>query len=430
MICITCVSPAPLKNLVAANGQKHTCLYCNKAGISVPREFLFDYILERVNENLAREGDLSDYEHTMLYECGDGSIAVQSIDVVLVDWFDLGDEPYIDDVLNYAPHEFKTDARGNDAHFYMDGGLLERNFYDAKWDKFVEDIRHSHRFFNPNARGFLDSVFAFLSNGDELKAECIRIVTKGEFLYRARTANTYEEANKIQENPAGQFGPTPRDRASSQRMTPNGISAMYCALARETCLSEIRSITGDYVISVGLTPVAQLKLLDLTQLEMLETAQLTLLEKGYLDAHHLKIFVSSLVKKMSKPKGRYDELSYLSTQVVFEYLRLRFGSQVDGLVFPSVQTGEKGTNVVLFPEASVVRARKYALPTPLDRAIGVEPDNPSEDNPFEPEAKLAWVAGSLRFHKVQAIETRSVEYGHISELFMNDLTRARLHIPN
>ncbi|MNG14439.1 hypothetical protein D3C84_981900 [compost metagenome] len=53
---------------------------------------------------------------------------------------------------------------------------------------------------------------------------------------------------------------------------------------------------------------------------------------------------------MSRPKARNDELRYLSTQVVFEYLRLRFGKSVDGLVFPSVQTGEAGTNVVLFPE--------------------------------------------------------------------------------
>ena len=52
-------------------------------------------------------------------------------------------------------------------------------------------------------------------------------------------------------------------------MTPNGISALYCALERETCLSEIRSITGDHVVSTALTPVAELKLLDLTALTSL-----------------------------------------------------------------------------------------------------------------------------------------------------------------
>lgn len=85
---------------------------------------------------------------------------------------------------------------------------------------------------------------------------------------------------------------------------------------------------------------------------------------GYRKALHRKVFLGSLVKKMSRPKARNDELSYLSTQVVFEYLRLRFGEQVDGLVFPSVQTGEAGTNVVLFPEASRLA---YILPAGAER---------------------------------------------------------------
>ena len=120
---------------------------------------------------------------------------------------------------------------------------------------------------------------------------------------------------------------------------------------------------------------------------------------------------------MSRPKARNDELSYLSTQVVFEYLRLRFGKYVDGLVFPSVQTGEAGTNVVLFPEASRL---SYVPPTdPVPMAVPPE-------NPFGSPAKLAVVADSIRFHKVTAIETKAQEYSHIYDLFMSDLNRKRL----
>jgi hypothetical protein len=186
-------------------------------------------------------------------------------------------------------------------------------------------------------------------------------------------------------------------------------------------LSEIRSITGDNVVSVALTPATELKLLDLTQLERVEPPKLTLLDERYLDVKHLKTFANSLVKKMSKPKGRNDELSYLSTQVVFEYLRLRFGSQVDGLVIPSVQTGEIGTNVVLFPEASVVSAKEYNKPNEIETAFG---DKLAED--FEPGAKLAVVAGSTRFHKVLAIETKAKEYARVSDLFMDDDVRKQL----
>lgn len=175
------------------------------------------------------------------------------------------------------------------------------------------------------------------------------------------------------------------------------------------------------MVSVALTPTIRLKLLDLTKLEKVEPPKLTLLDKGYLDALHLKTFIDSLVKKMSKPKGRNDELSYLSTQVVFEYLRICFASQVDGLVFPSVQTGETGTNVVLFPEASVISAKQYPRPGEVETSLE---DKLVEG--FEPEAKLAVIADSIRFHKVTAIETKAKEYAHISELFMSDLVRKRL----
>ncbi len=425
MICLDCVTPEPLKKLVAQYGRPDNCRYCNKVGTAIKTKFLFEYIYERVEENIAAEDDLSGFEHVMLYDCGADDVAVQTIDIVLMEWFSLGGEQYFDDLCDGVPPEFKVNHRGQETHFYSDDGLLERNFYEDRWAKFIEDIRHVHRFFNPTARDFLDSVFSFLSvDGHELKPDFLRVIVRGEELFRARNAGGYKKAEEIIKNPATQFGPTPKDRASSQRMTPNGISALYCALERETCLSEIRSITGDNVVSVALTPITQLQLLDLTKLKRVEPPKLTLLDKGYLDALHLKTFVNSLVNKMSKPKGRNDELSYLSTQVVFEYLRLRFGSQVDGLVFPSVQTGDIGTNVVLFPEVSVLSGKQHTKPNEMEEAYG---DKPVED--FEFEAKLAVIAGSIRFHKVMAIETKAKEYTHISELFMSALDRKRLGPP-
>lgn len=421
MICSACVTPKVLKNLVNHHGLLGTCSYCNKSTTAVESKFLFNYIYERVKENIAAEDDLSSYEHALVYELGADDIDVASYDIVLMEWFNLGEEVYFDDLCDGVPGEFKVNSRGQETHFYNDDGFLERNFYEVRWTKFIDDIRHAHRFFNPNARGFLDSVFKLLvSDKDELKPEVIRTLDQGTKLYRARSADCYKKAKEIADNPASQLGPTPKDRASSQRMTPNGISALYCALERDTCLSEIRSITGDDVVSVAMTPITSLKFLDLTKLELVEPSKLTLLDVGYLDTQHLKTFLKSLVKKMSKPKGRNDELSYLSTQFVFEYLRLRFGNQVDGLVFPSVQTGEQGMNVVFFPEAIVISANKFREPSEMKAALGAEPDDQ-----FEPEANLAVVDGSLRFHKVKAIKTEATTYRSIHDLYMSDEVRKR-----
>jgi RES domain len=423
MICSACITPPVLKDLVSRYGSPDTCSYCNATGIAVESKFLFDYIYERVKENVAAEDDLSFYEHGLIYEIGSDEIAVNSYDIVLMDWFNLGDEVYFDDLCDGVPAEFKINSMGKETHFYIDDGLLERNIYEDRWATFIDDIRHAHRFFNPNAGAFLDAVFKLLvSDDDQLKLEVIRTLNRGTELFRARSANSYKKAKEIADDPASQLGPTPKDMASSQRMTPNGISALYCALERDTCLSEIRSITGDDIVSVALTPIASLKLLDLTKLELVEPPEMTLLDVGYLDAQHLKTFLKSLVKKMSKPKGRSDELSYLSTQVVFEYLRLRFGKQIDGLVFPSVQTGEQGSNLVLFPEAGVISPKMFEKLGEMEVVFDEEPEDPFARTP----ARLAVVKGSLRFHKVKAIVTKADTYKSIHDLYMSDEVRRRL----
>lgn len=433
MICIDCVTPLPLKKLFASYSQMGVCRYCQRQGNVIESQQLREYIFERVAENVASKDDLTPYELGMLYHCGADFVAIDEIDLVLMEWFELGDEPYFDDLLASVPREFRVDNAGNPVHYYSDDGTLEQNIYESLWDRFVDDIQYMYRFFNTDAHQFLDSMFSLLSTNDQtLKPEVIRTITHGETLYRARYARDQKETKDIIDNPVAQFGPTPKHLASSQRMTPNGISALYCALERETCLSEIRSITGDYVVSVALTPVSELKLLDLTVLSRVQPPALTLLDEGYREALHRQVFLGSLVRKLSRPKARNDELSYLSTQVVFEYLRRRFGQQVVGLVFPSVQTGETGTNVVLFPEASQLAPASKPVTkadNELDAATPPAPASVKVGNPFELEPKLAIVAKSIRFHKITAIQTTEKQYHHIDDLFMSDLIRRRLGPP-
>ncbi|PIF89453.1 RES domain-containing protein [Acidovorax sp. 62] len=424
MICVDCVAPAPLKKLFLAHGTSGDCEYCGRHGRTMDTKQLFAYVYDRVSENVAVSEDLSDFELGMLYECGDDSIPIADVGVVLAEWFELGDEPYLKELMAGVPPELKTDDAGHERHFYGDDGTLEQNVYEARWDGFVEGVRYKHRYFNADATQFLDSIFSVLVvGGDQLKVEVVRTICPGDLLFRARRAQSQKQAEEIYKDPARQLGPTPKHLASSQRMTPNGISALYCALERETCLSEIRSITGDHVVSAALTPTGELKLLDITALSRVEPPALTLLDEGFRESRHRKVFLDSLVKKMSRPKSSDDELSYLSTQVVFEYLRTRFGKYVDGMVFPSVQTGEVGTNVVMFPEASRLSYTPPSDPDPADGPVQVAV--PAE-NTFGPPAKLSVVAGSMRFHRVTAIETRAKEYLHFYPLFMNDLDRKRI----
>ena len=426
MICSQCVAPPQLKAYVISGGAKGRCAYCQNDGTVLTKAQLFDHIYALVDMNVATKDDLSAYDLGLIYECGDDSVAVQTIDVVLSEWFDLGDAPYFDELLAHASDALLKDERGNDRHFFSDDGELESNLFEVRWDTFINDIKHAHRFFNPKAKEFLDSVFDVLTTPDgNLKQEAVRVISRGDPLYRARKVADYPAGKKIGASPHTELGPTPKTKAGSQRMTPNGISALYCSLERNTCLSEIRSITGDMVISGALTPTTQLRLLDLTKLAQVERPNLTLLDEGFRECMHLMAFLKSLVAKMSKPKRDDDELAYLSTQVVFEYLRLKFIDQVDGLVFPSVQTGEKGTNIALFPEASVISEVKYEPPDENDMAI---PEPRMIPLQYKEDEKLAYVNRSLRYHHIKAIETKSEDCDSIHMFFMSDLIRRRLNL--
>lgn len=126
-----------------------------------------------------------------------------------------------------VPPELKTDNAGYERHFYRDDGTLEQNVYEARWDRFVEGVHYKHRYFNAEATEFLDSIFsALVAGGDQLKAEVVRTIRPGDLLFRARQAQSQKQAEEIYRDPARQFVTTPKHLASSQRMTPNGISAL------------------------------------------------------------------------------------------------------------------------------------------------------------------------------------------------------------
>ncbi|MBH2008469.1 MAG: hypothetical protein I8H71_02090 [Xanthomonadaceae bacterium] len=61
------------------NGQLHTCRYCGRSGTAITADSLFCYIYDRVRENVADEGGLSQFEYSMIYEGGGDDIAVQAL---------------------------------------------------------------------------------------------------------------------------------------------------------------------------------------------------------------------------------------------------------------------------------------------------------------------------------------------------------------
>lgn len=117
---------------------------------------------------------------------------------------------------------------------------------------------------------------------------------------------------------------------------------------------------------------------------------------------------------LSKPASKRKNSNYLETQVIFEYFRVNFGSDISGLIFSSVQTGFNGLNVVLFPERSDVNSFTYNK----ERKIIFKEWHHQEDDWYtysekfseklpsqKSEANLSFVHGSLELHYIEAVKT-------------------------
>lgn len=418
MICIDCVRPDPLKRFINEFGNVATCACCGSDAICVEKVRLFFFIEERLKEILKPSSELSRYEQIMIYEGGTDDPHIMPIWEVIQERLVVGHENFECELIEWINPRWGLDEQGAELLFAIDDGSLEENSYEADWAKFVDGIHHGHRFFNDKARGFLEDIFGFLHKNGEIDKLLITKIDTNTEIFRARTSNSKEESDAILNSPWLQLGPAPKEKSTPQRMTPSGISAMYCSLERATCLSEIRAITSDIVISGAFTPLETLNLIDLCKLEELATPNLHPLSESYTKSCHASGFLKSLVYKISKPKGRQDDLAYLSTQAIFEYLRLNYSAQVDGIMFPSVQTGLKGKNIAIFPESSIIAPKEHNHE---------EWKKLNHENPFsEPTPKLIFKDGSFIFHKIKSIITESDDYSDRYLIDMDELTRSRL----
>lgn len=421
MICEQCVNFDSLKELITKDGKNDDCNYCYTKTTCLDEKIVFSYIQSRLDEVLTTSDNLSAYEYGMVYECGADEPKIYPIWEFLGDSNEIAREEVVQSLLDFLPKEYHVDARGNDEHFVFDDGTLEHNDYAEKWQEFVEDIHHDRRFFNKNAKEFLDSLFTTINNGVTLDVNAITELPNSVPLYRARIANGRSNIKKISENPCSELGPVPKKLAGNQRMTPAGISAVYCSLDRNTCLCELRTIVGDIAISGAFQSTNGLKLIDLKKLSeacKVNLLKLDPLHEGYRNISHAYEFLKDITYKLSRPLGRQDELGYLSTQVFFEYLRVKYSDTVDGVIFESIQNDGQGINLALFPESSSVSKTKEILEKEV---------TPQASDLEDANAKLYFVNGSIIYHRIDAVEVKSKDSDWSEPFVVDELTRRRFY---
>ena len=292
-----------------------------------------------------------------------------------------------------------------------DGNLEDLNDFENRWGGFINSIKHQKRFFNELALSFCNDLFSTIIDDDQLLPSLVVDLPITQALYRARVAYSVTDIETIDEDPTRELGAVPAQLATSQRMTPAGVSAFYAAFDRNTCISELRPIVGDSVISGEFRPIRALKLLDLDALKDIQIND-DIFSDRWKMLSHAYTFFPELVFKLTRPSSRHNQHDYLTTQIIFEYLSTEFGSQIDGIIYPSIQTNGDSYSVALFPERSIAN----------NGTISLENTDSFQEN----SAALFFVPESIRFHRVKGARYIATEEENSVMLTTGDTVLKRL----
>lgn len=242
--------------------------------------------------------------------------------------------------------------------------------WSSKWRDFETILKEQSRFFNQNARKILEEIFADIDT--LVSREGVPVLTKAgpgtdiPELFRARNFYDIDELARALGSPDEDLGPPPSKYASAGRMNAQGISSFYGSDSPEVCLSEVRPPVGSWVAIATFELIRPLKLLNLPLLQRLEHPDGSLFDPEYSNKLARFQFLRTLTDLIARPVMPNDESAdYLTTQAVADFLSMNGETNVDGIIFPSVQSPSQGRNIVLFHKSSLVAKRELPKGTDI-----------------------------------------------------------------
>ena len=425
-ICHDCVGDQFLSAQVKANGLPSRCTHCGEIEEeAVTLDELADLIHPVLQEEfeLAR-GDPTRYGYPSIEDdLWDGSS--QPVVEVIASMACVDDEiaealrELLSDRHGYrAVRDGEDDPYGHDA-YYVEQGPDTWEFRES-WFEFRRALRSRARFFSASAEEALGKIFGDLAAHRALGDRPVILEVGPDhddrFFWRARQAQSVAELQAILKFPSRELGPPPSRLAKGGRMNAPGIPVFYGALDEDTCLAEVRAPVGSDVVLSKFELLRTVRLLDLDAL-----AEIYLpgshFDPNYREHRGRWAFFRQLVREVSMPVMPRDEaFEYLPTQAVAEYLAHKANPPVDGIVFPSTQTGQAGRNVVLFNHAcGVLRSQLpdgsevevfFNTPHPDDEddigRISVHETVPPEPDDGGPVAEVRQSPGSSMSSAVSA----------------------------
>jgi hypothetical protein len=353
-VCHKCLGDKFLKDNVRREGKVDRCNFCSARTKCITIETLSEWVAKVLEEHF-QEGPslLQSDENDHTYYEQDGN----DLDYIVGDIIEADSDVVsaILDVLcecSYA--EYKD---GDGPRFDREAKYIETKVstyeIDCEWNQFRQELKHRSRFFNSDAKNFLDRLMQDINTMRALgMPETPVIHSIGPELstkfYRARRADKPHKLKAILNESREQLGPPPPELATTNRMNAEGISAFYGSFDRKTAIAELRPSIGSTVVTAEFRLQKPVRVLDFKLLEKCYHEQpLSYFQSDFNQKVANRHFLQHLHSKIRQPVLPGEENEYLITQVLSEYLVTFMKPPIDGILFSSVQW-EKGLNVVLF----------------------------------------------------------------------------------
>ncbi len=354
-ICYQCVQDEHVKAKIKNKGNREQqCSYCQKNRKNISVEQLGEWV-DRMFNNYYELGG---------YDYADNARGEEALVIIELDLgvdFDVAVDIYesmqnnLLIVNHYDGYEIKYE---DDSTFVPIKN--NRGSYDTKWEEITQSLKYESRFFNREAKIFLDELFKDIhAMRTNESGSAIKTYTPANVFYRARFFTETSEVEKALSQPERYLGPPPPDNAKSGRMNALGVSVFYGALSPETAMAEVRPVVGGWVIIAQFRPMRDLKILDLSSMNFVPPAGASKFDPTHLQVREKIRFLKTLAHKLTIPVlNGANGHEYLMTQAVAEYLGLNEEFDLDGITFKSTQVNEDNidkTNVVLFNKSAKVK---------------------------------------------------------------------------
>lgn len=369
LVCSDCIHDPILRQDVRSEGRGYRCSYCDQMGVCVD----LDWLADRVDEIVASrfhltptEAEREDY-YALKYS-GDWERQGIAADELIQDIAHVSRAIALDARVFLEDRYVVSRANESEENPYSPYARYDQNSPDThrfavSWDSFCTQVQSRARFFNSTARAALQEIFGELTEHRTPEGEGVIIqLNPGDdvSIYRARVSFSWQELQAILVTPHENIGPPPSRVARAGRMNARGIPVLYGALEAETAIAEVRAPVGSQVVVARFSPLRTLRILDF------DAVQRVFVDPSHFDQRYDALvgraaFLRQLARLIARPVMPSDEeRDYLPTQVVAEYLGQAVQPPLDGLVFRSVQTGNRGRNIVLFNHSARVKPYRLA----------------------------------------------------------------------